>query len=510
MPLRPWFFVSCLLLAVLAGCDRTALRGLGEPVSARPAEPEEAPLPGRYADVAPGRVRLLGDFESRGGRTGLDRAMEWTLIGDPQLGERDWTDARAASGAGCLVATLPPAGELTWTLASPESVDGYTLLCLAVHVREPRCDLRVRLGGTGRSYTSPPKLLRQGWNHVEVDLRVLAGLSLRVIGLSVNNPDKPVEMLVDDVVLLDNRRAIGPTPPGVLLRAEGLGWSLSVPGSKDIEIAPGADGLWRLGEDQPTMRLRGVGEPAEQRADVLRESLDWLGADRIGQARLVESNSLRVRLELTWRFPAGTRPYRSMLDRWVRWEYAVYGDGRRVVSAWLSNAGGEPIEEVSLAMARPVSWAGGATQQRLIERDFIGPVGRWNALVGVGTLPGRAVRRNYLQPAALELVWGEDAFYAAGDMDRDRFDESQGCYAVAARSGRCRFTLRPGGEAMVRPIVRVAGPFGQVPAVQASGRVVREVVLLADGSALLALPGQYDGAVTVEVVARRANEKLGG
>jgi hypothetical protein len=40
--------------------------------------------------------------------------------------------------------------------------------------------------------------------------------------------------------------------------------------------------------------------------------------------------------------------------------------------------------------------------------------------------------------------------------------------------------------------------------------VVREVVLLDDGSALLALPGRYDGAVTVEIVGQPTNENLGG
>jgi hypothetical protein len=498
---RRTILAFCSLWIALAGCGRVEMPRIGQPTPAEPA------LPPRYADVEPHRVRLLADFESRGRRTGLDHAMEWTLVGNPQLGERDWTDTRAASGSGCLMATLPPAGELTWTLPQPEPVDPYRLLCMEVHVAEPRCDLRVRLGGAGRSYTSPPKVLTAGWNHIEVDLQTLAGGELRVIGLSVDNPDSPVELLVDDVVLLDNRRAIDVTPPGLGVRAEGLSWSVTLPGGEEIAIAPGPDGLPRLGVAQPVLRLRGVNQPPEPKVDPQQESVDWLGEVRIGLARLAEANALRLRFVLAWRFPAGVQPYNPILDRWVQWELTIYGDGREVLSVWLSNAGGEPIRQVALTTKTPVSWAGGATQKQLIERDFIGPVGRWNALLSAGTLPEEQVRGNYLAPAAVELDWARKDWYAPGDLDRDGFDESQGCYAVAARSGRCLFTLRPGREALVRPIVRVAGPFGQVPAVQASGRVVREVVLLEDGSALLALPGQYDRAVMVEVIAPTQHEK---
>ena len=49
--------------------------------------------------------------------------------------------------------------------------------------------------------------------------------------------------------------------------------------------------------------------------------------------------------------------------------------------------------------------------------------------------------------------------YAPGDADRDGFDESQGCYFLAASRGHCRFTIFPPREGLLGPVFRIAGPW---------------------------------------------------
>ena len=113
-------------------------------------------------------------------------------------------------------------------------------------------------------------------------------------------------------------------------------------------------------------------------------------------------------------------------------------------------------------------------------------VGRWDWL----TVPGdeaKAVCQGYLKPGQLKLALAADGVFAPGDLDRYGFDESQGCYVLGARAGNCRFTIQPTAAGVRNPVFRVIGKWDGPVTVNVEGRLLGEVVRLADGSALFVI-----------------------
>jgi hypothetical protein len=187
-----------------------------------------------------------------------------------------------------------------------------------------------------------------------------------------------------------------------------------------------------------------------------------------------------------------------MAVRQVRWQHCFYGDGRWATSVRVKAAGAPLGGRLRIRLPEPATVAGGQERQRIIRESFTGPSGQWHWLRG-GDAQQRA---SYLRPGKVRLKQGREKLFAEGDADGDRFDESQGCYALAARDGRCRCTVVPGCRPLVRPVFRVYGPWAEPPAVSAGGLAVREVVLLADGSALFVVPARLDRPTDVDVSGR--------
>jgi hypothetical protein len=120
----------------------------------------------------------------------------------------------------------------------------------------------------------------------------------------------------------------------------------------------------------------------------------------------------------------------------------------------------------------------------------------------VGKAAPETTAQSYLRPGQLRKELAEEEVYAPGDAQKDGFDESQGCYFLAARQNRCRFTLAPPEGGVVDPVFRVAGEFQAGASASSEGLAVRDVVSLEDGSVLLILPGRVVRATTVEVVGK--------
>jgi hypothetical protein len=231
-----------------------------------------------------------------------------------------------------------------------------------------------------------------------------------------------------------------------------------------------------------------------------------MGQRRVGQVELLEHNSVRLRLANTWYFPDRAGEWASLAVRGIRWEHTFYADGRCVTQGTLNNAGGREIGSVELRAAVPAAWAGGGLAERFVLGDLVGQVGRWRYLIPPSGPGGKTVAANYLRPGRIEpAIAAEDAF-APGDAARDGFDESQGCFFLGARSGHCRFTVRPPPEGLWNPLFLVSGRWSGAVHVGSEGLTIRRVARCADGSVLFALPGLIGRATAVEVTGKPAGE----
>jgi len=521
--------LAILLAAAIlvAGCG---LGGKSGP--AAPAEPAIAvePLASQqaraYAEIVPGgRVLCLADFEDepspaadgaasvRPGLAGRQQVERFHIEPETAGAARKFVVNITRTGVGAMEVTLPaglgPHGgaQLVFDIPAGAGRDlrPYKLLSMALFSRAMRDDLQVTLDSDGGSWQSLRTLVQPGWNNVLLDIRRLGqagpfdASSVRRIRLSFADAAGAVWFNLDDVMLIDNARQIQPAPPGAELSRSGLDYELKLPGRDEpVRIEQGPDGLWRMGTFQAEVRLAGAGEKLPESG----EKLDALGSRRIGQVELLEHNEIRLRLASTWYFPSRAGQWASMAVRQIRWEYTIYGDGRCVVQGLLNNAGGSEIAAAGVFTTTDAAFHGRSTGRQLVVNDFAGEVGRWRYLLLPQGRLGPLLAANYLHPWAIRPSVAEPDVRAAGDGDRDGFDESQGCYYLAARGGQCRFVLEPppdAPEGLLNPVLLLAGSWSGEVNVSSEGLAIRSVVRRPDGSVLVRLDGLHRQAMAVEV-----------
>jgi len=227
------------------------------------------------------------------------------------------------------------------------------------------------------------------------------------------------------------------------------------------------------------VRLTGRGDPSA--ATGQGEDLRPMGQRRVGAVELLEVNPIRLRIRNTWYFPPQAGEWTDMDVRQIRWEHTFYADGRWVAGVMLNNAGGGEISAVQLIAPGPVAWSNGAISDQLRVEVFSGPVGQWALLAAPVGPAGDAFRAGFARPAEARVLLGTRGAQAAGDARGDGFDESQGCYFARAVHGNCRIELKPGDTPLVRPVVRVAGPWKGAVAGNCAGLPLRPIIKLPDG-----------------------------
>ena len=398
--------------------------------------------------------------------------------------------------------------ELIFRIPYLNDFTGYTLMTFALHSETLRDDLRVTLTSAGAMWTSHRTLVRPGWNYVLIDIQRLADepgfdiRNVRALRLAFTDVTKDVRFVLDDIMLVNNRRAIQPVPRGLKMVKTGLNYLLSggafEPG---LPISQSPDGLWRLGPYQPTVQIAAPGADFAGAA----EDLALLGDRRVAHVQILEAGHLRMRLANTWYFPTRAGEWLSLAIRQIRWDYTFYADGRWATHMELNNAGGRKIASLRLLLPQPVGIVGAGIEKELLARPLPGPIARWNFLWAPRTEDGRVMLRNYLAPAPLRMTLGNPRAYARGDSNRDRFDESQGCYFLSAdRGGHCRFTIAPRPEGLIRPVFRVAGTWtgAEKVHVASEGLRIADVTRLTDGSVLFALPGTLTRPTAVEITGK--------
>ncbi len=339
---------ACLALLVV-GCR---LPG-GSAAYDRALPPTFDRLVAAYEDLASQRFEILADFESP------EQATLFHVEPDSAGGARMSTErSRRETGAGALKMTFVSSGQRViaadtaasrWALVRDWS--RYDLLLMSVF--SPR-----RLGGftiTIRSGTSAPLswtlpriFLNPGWNLVRIDLGDFAEqvnlLDVREMRLGCDPLEAPVDLYLDDVLLVSNARDVFGSADGaagqLYARTQGRRLAVGAVGRFEVVFSRGQLRQWYdVGKD--TARLhnlcgRGPLGPIpvvlpdpEAESIAIDDASQWAGLGIAAELHqtLLEATSLMARVQGQIRF--------SSIDQAPdegspahRWLYTIYRDGR--------------------------------------------------------------------------------------------------------------------------------------------------------------------------------------
>ena len=500
------------ILPLLVGCPKPVEPPKDTPLYVAPLPVQQAAA---YPETVTRRFVSLADFETQP----AEQVSCFTFAGQPQhdqtLASRKLVVNVTRTGAGAMEVLLPASMQLVFNVPQIHDFSGYTLLSLALYSETLRDDLRITVTSDASSWRSLPTLVQPGWNTVLVDIRRLARLrdfdikGVRALKLEFADAAGPVRFNLDDIMLLDNRRAILPLPAGLQMEKNALDYKIALQGRKEpLEIRQNEDGLWRIGQDQPLVQLAAPKESLPESV----EHLAPMGVRRVGAVEILENNPLRLRIANTWYFPSRAGEWASLAVRRIRWEYTFYSDKRFVTHLEFDNAGSSPLGALRIRWPQLVALAGesprgttspvapaGTSLTQEIELPNPPEVKRWDYLTVAPDPQRERMQRNFLRPGKLICTLGGQGTFASGDADRDGFDESQGCYFLTASQGHCRFTIVPPDGGLLDPVFRVAGEWRQMPTVSCEGLAIRDAVRLADGSVLLVLRGLIARPTAVEV-----------
>jgi hypothetical protein len=502
------FLTAAPILALLAaGCPDPVAQD--EPPSQRPDAP--APLAVQqkqtYPEAVTGGFISLVDFEDRPdmppGRTQVDH---FSFAGAQEgAGSRQFALNITRTGAASMHVLLPRGAQLVYEIPYVQDFTGYTLLSASIYTDAPRDDLRVSLISASGEWSSPRKLLTGQWTTVLVDLHRLEqqeDFDLRNVEKIVfwlASPSGQLEFYLDDILLIDNRRRLTPTPPGMTVHTRGLELLVNVPHWPGrLTLSPGVDGLQRFARRQPLLELTGAG-----RADqVLTDPLAAMGEARIGRLERLEFGPFRLRLGVTWFFPSRLGEWVSLGIRRIRWEYTFYPDGRWVTDLLINNAGGPEVSHLRLTCPEEAALVLPSRNLRARTTGSLalsGPIFRCAfQMTGPGSAGPADAQRAYLQPAEVRVALGQEDWYAPGDRNRDRFDESQGCYHLRARNGYCRFRLDP-PVPVAEPVIVVEDmPEGPL-SIHADGLAIRDYWKSPRGQLIFRLPETFRTSTAVEI-----------
>lgn len=119
-----------------------------------------------------------------------------------------------------------------------------------------------------------------------------------------------------------------------------------------------------------------------------------------------------------------------------------------------------------------------------------------------GRPEGETYAGDYQQPARLRFSRGRAVLDAAGDLNGDGFNQSEGCYELTIEEGVARFVLDPLGRLRHQPRFRLRGTSGLPCWIYADGRIVSGEDRDERGEVLFTIPGPLGMNTAVEVHAR--------
>lgn len=368
------FLARILVLLAIAAPMAGCLQLPGAPGHRRSLAPTMDRLVAAYDDLAGRRFQVVADFED---------PVQASLFRLEPAGADDSigisTDrAQLQTGVGSLRVSFSRPGERLACAAFPESQWGfprdwskYHLLLLSVY--SPR-----QIGGllisacSGSTveyrYETPPLLLMPGWNLLRLDLGDMAEqidlADLRSLEFRLVSLEEPIDLFLDDLILVDNARELFSTPerqPGdFYARTAGRRLVIGAVDRFELTFSKGRIRQWfDTGFDRSRIHnLVGPGamgpmpaptcDPQAPVSDI-QDAGRRLGAGTTLETyqSLVSATPLRIVVQGEWRYtPPNTPP--SDGDPYHRWLYTIYRDGRVYVEC-SGAAGPDNPQQMALA-----------------------------------------------------------------------------------------------------------------------------------------------------------------
>ena len=358
-PSAVWRAVLAVSLGMICGCQNGLTTGSGP-------RTQSDRLMAAYPDLASGRFWVVADFEE------LKHAELFRVIS--HSGQAACIPVLAGgvseTGPRCLRVTLADpldalvissAGAKTWTLK--RDWHEFLLLNAAVFCTVDQTDLELSLvagAPSGGSTAESRVTLHRGWNLLRLDLTEAAEHvpidDIREVRLTLPEADGPIELLLDDLVLADNREDLfgSATDPneGLYVQRQGRRWNIGAAGRFELGFANGQIVHWYdLGNDP--LRLMNL-----VRGGVLGPSPvvlpgaggDWLPGEKsdfaalgetvVARQQVIEANPVRIVISCWWWFTSPGVPVAADAP-FQHWTYTVYADGRVFVHIECTSADGD-------------------------------------------------------------------------------------------------------------------------------------------------------------------------
>lgn len=341
--------VILLALAPLAGCLINTGSGYR-----RDLAPTMDRMIAAYEDLASRKFRVLADFESPEQGT-LFHVEPPGAAGAVEIS----TDrARSETGVGALRMALGSSAQRLVAVETPEAAwalvrnwSDYHLLIFSVFSPRPLSGFSLSIAsGTENplTYVHSHVFLNQGWNLVRLDLadvgeQVNLG-DVRQIQFWCEPLESPVDLFLDDLVLVDNARTVfgpaEPQPGDLYVRSQGRRIVAGAADRFEVIFARGRIRQWfDLGRDpQRVSNLAGPASlgplpvviPAEASAAISADDMaQWAGLGpgvEVFQT-LADSLPLRVVIQAECRFGSADARANDK-SPYHHWRYTIYADGR--------------------------------------------------------------------------------------------------------------------------------------------------------------------------------------
>ena len=562
--MNPKSFLYTLLLActvLLVGC-------VPESGETEPAHRDSVggALPDGLADVAMarlqrlrkqdplavGRVVTIFDFEETA------QVECFQKFGENSYDVRRISTAKAATGLSSLrVRLTADRSELAAVRSVPADWSESKLLRIEVFAETDVDGFLVRIRDReGRRADCGPFRLRPGWQAITVELeRLASAVDLRRIArlaVAVASPKKPVNLWLDDLVLIDNRAARWPVYGNqrtVGYRISGRTLTVFGPAGFEVSFAPDDRGVYRLTQWNALTNRRRLLRSAPRAALLTIEpkiAPSLSGRHRIDRCRVIEMNRVRVRVRLERLYFDRYEQIAAGTAGRIAETYTIYGSGQ-IYGLHETRLGPKAtVGELAVQLRtsetlRPagggsVAWMAHVDQRRgreaalLLAFGVSGIRGKWRTQHWPGrlslsrvdlTLPGggpgvcrlpfllnlkpgapaamAAGVADYTAPLQMQFTRGRRSFTDPGDANQDGFNEAEGCHVIRADDEVVRFTLRARRGVRQSPVLKILNLKAASFLVNIGGRVTEVIARDGDGDPIAQIPGRLDRPVRVEI-----------
>ncbi len=319
-------------------------------------------------DLVSKRFQVVADFEEPK-QAGLFRREPDR---DAQAVQITTARARQDTGAGALRVSLLNSSQQVVVADAPESQWSlhadwapYQLLLISVYSPRDQGGFRfsIRSGmNTPLVYQHTRTFLKSGWNQLRIDLGDVAEAiylgDVREMRFWCDPLDSPIELYLDDIILVDNSRELvanpGNTPGELSLKSAGRRLMVTAAERFELVFHQGRIRQWfDLGSDpQRLHNLAGGGclGPIPvlmgPRGEVTLEAAQWsqLGPVAESYQTVVEASPVRVVIHGEWRFGSPESPISETSPN-HRWVYSIYRGGEVYVecSGTIPGAGASEV-----------------------------------------------------------------------------------------------------------------------------------------------------------------------